>query len=138
VYLKAIAPTLIFLGMILWPRRREIVRDVAIGWQQRRNFSFALYWGIAALYVLSGSAVAFSSLWAPKFNLDPNTAFSQTITILGLVSIVPLRIAAGAIAKPRLNAKGVLAHDRNAFHSLWMGFWVIGLLLGLLPLVLWQ
>jgi len=91
---------------------------------------------MAILYVLSGTAVAFSSLWAPRLNIDPNTAFAQAVTILGLVSIIPLRVIAGIVANPQLDAHKVPARDRNAYHSVWMAFWILGLALGGLPLLM--
>ena len=93
-----------------------------------------MYWSIAFLYALGGAAASFT-LWAAMFGLDPTTTAGQAVIVAGLFSLPLLRIVAGVMAKPYLATHDLHASDRNAFHGLWMSFWMLGLLLGALPLI---
>jgi len=127
----AVGP-LVFLIVIWWQQRHEI----AGAWRQRRIVSATLYWSIAVLYAVSGAAVMFSTVWAYPLGIRPEGFFAQSVTVLGFVSFGLLRIIAGKLAKPQLVAHDIPARERNAFHGLWMTFWMSGFVLGFLPLVI--
>ncbi|MBY0511631.1 MAG: hypothetical protein K2P94_15955 [Rhodospirillaceae bacterium] len=125
----AVGP-LVFLFLFLWQRRDEI----SVAWQQRRIFPSRTYWGVAGLYALSGFIPMFSTFGAPHFHIRSGSAFMQTLTVIGFVSLVVVHIAARRLAKPRFEAHAIPARERNEFHGLWMGFWLLGLVVGWLPM----
>lgn len=127
----AVGPVL-FLLVFLWQRREEI----ASGWQLRWIFPPSMCWGMAAMYALSGFIPMFSTFGAPHLGIRPDSAFMQALTAFSLVSVVVIHLAARRLAKPRFAAHDIPAKKRNEFHEIWMGFWLVGFVLGWLPMFL--
>jgi hypothetical protein len=121
----AVGP-LVFLFVFLWQRRDEI----SVAWQQRRIFPSWTYWSVAGLYALSGFVPMFSTFGMPHFGIRPDSAFMQTLTAIGLVSLVMVHLVARKLAKPRFEAHAIPAKERNEFHGLWMSFWLLGFVFG--------
>jgi hypothetical protein len=113
----------------IWRQRRDIAR----AWHNRRLFSLPIFWGIAALYSLSGAAITFASFGAVRLALSSASTTMQAVAITGLVALPCVHLVARKLATPIFNRDGMAQRDRYHFHSLWMGFWVLGLALGLLP-----
>jgi succinate dehydrogenase hydrophobic anchor subunit len=123
----------VFFILLLWPRRSEISK----AWLQRGVVPATVYWGVAAMYALSGFIPMFSTFWMPRLNVSANSSFAQALTAIGLISLVAVHIFARKLAKPRFEAHAIPARERNEFHSLWLGFWLLGLLAGWLPIFIW-
>jgi len=118
---------LAFTVVIVW-RRRD---DSARAWAYRAYLSPALYWGVPALYALAGALVT-----GPSFGLDMMTPAAQGLAGVGVVSIGIVWLIARKVATPVFEAQGAPHRDRTLVHSFWAMFWLLGILLGLLPAVL--
>ncbi len=118
---------LVFTVVIVWRRRDDFAR----AWAYRLRFSPALYWGIAALYMLAGVLVT-----GPSFGLDMMTPTAQVLAGVGVVSIAIVWIVARKLATPMFEAQGAPHRDRTVVHSFWAMFWILGIFLGLLRAVL--
>ena len=58
----------------------------------------------------------------------------QAVGIAGLALLPVTYGAAWKLAKPVFDQRAVSQRDRLHVHGLWMSFWMLGILIGLLPL----
>lgn len=96
-----------------------------------------MFWGIAALYVLSGLVTTLLAFGAIHVGIDTASTTMQILAALGIVSIIFVRIVAGKLAKPIFEAHAIAQSDRNVFHGLWMALWLLGFMTGSLPIFIW-
>jgi hypothetical protein len=126
---------LTFLALLVqaWRNRDSIER----AWNYRRIFPPLVFWGVAALYTLSGMSTTLPAFGAGHIGINTASASMQAFAVFGIVSIVFVRIAAGKLATPTFEYHAVPQHDRNVFHGQWMAFWMLGFLLGGFPVFIW-
>jgi hypothetical protein len=122
----------LFLFLLFFLRQRRC--EIFVAWQQRRMFPPSTYWGVAALYTLSGFIPMFSVFGMPHVPIQIASTFMQVLTVAGLLSLPVVHIVARKLAKPRFEAHAIPAKERHEFHGLWMGFWLLGFVIGWLPM----
>jgi hypothetical protein len=130
VTLAAIGFTLFVMLSTVRRQRREIAQ----AWQNRRLFSPQLFWSVAFAYALAGAAITFSSFGAIHVGLSAISREMQFVAIAGLISLPLIYLAATRLAKPVFDQSDVPQAARMHLHSLWLGFWMLGILIGLLPM----
>ena len=117
-------------------RARRSQREFPVAWQYRHIFSANIYWGIPFLYVLSGASLALIALCATRFEMPISSAPMQIFTVLSLLSMGAVHLLARKFATPVFDAEEVSQRDRNYVHSFWGMFWLLGLAVGLLALLI--
>ncbi len=127
----SVLPWLLIL-FLLWRGRHEF----AHAWRYRHIFRPRFYWGVAALYAISGAAITLSAFGAPHLQIKPASTAMQIVAGAGILSLGLVRILAGKLARPVFERNDVPQKDRNYVHGLWMMYWLLGLALGFLPVFL--
>ena len=89
---------------------------------------------MALLYALSSAAVTFASFGAVHLGMRATSTAMQILAGAGLLSLPLALLIARKLATPIFDQNAIAQRDRFHFHAVWMSFWMLGILIGLLPL----
>jgi len=123
-----------FLSLFFYARRNPGEIDRA--WRCHELVRPISRWSIVSLYLLAGAVFSFCTFGGVHVGLRTGNPLVQYVAVGAIVSIGLVHIFARKMTTPVFDRYEVPQRDRREAHAFWMAFMMLGIGLGLLPMLL--